>query len=346
MRARALDLISRQAPGNFAMVMSTGIISIALHLLGMERGAQWLFFVNVAMFIMLVVTYVLRAAFFAEEFFADVSDHMRGPGHLTVVAGTCLLGNQCALLWGAFDWAIVFFWCAAVAWMLLLWSVFLSIFIREDKPPVEKGINGGWLLATVSTQALVILGCVIVEHTGWNREWAFLVLTALYGFGYIMYIVVITMIFYRFCYKPLPPAELDPSFWVNSGAIAITTLAGCELILRAPLSPFVHSILPFLKGMSAMAWGTATWWLVLLFFLGVWRHVRQGYPVSYNPSYWSLVFPMGTYAACTIMLSHALGMRFLMVIPEGFIYVAVLAWLCTFYGLCRFLIVSLTTAKR
>ena len=50
---RILELIADQAPANFAMVMSTGIISVAMHLLGMETGALILVAVNIVMFVVL-----------------------------------------------------------------------------------------------------------------------------------------------------------------------------------------------------------------------------------------------------------------------------------------------------
>ena len=119
--------------------------------------------------------------------------------------------------------------------------------------------------------------------------------------------------------------------------MAITTLAGSELILRAGESPFLQSVLPFLKGMTLMAWGFAAWWVVMLFILGFWRHAARRFPFVYTPGYWSMVFPMGMFTACTIMCSKALGVASLMAVPRVFIYVSVLSWLCTFWGLGRFL---------
>ena len=56
--ARALALIRSAAPANFGMVMATGIVSIALHLLGMEAGALALFYVNIGMFCCLWAVYI------------------------------------------------------------------------------------------------------------------------------------------------------------------------------------------------------------------------------------------------------------------------------------------------
>lgn len=344
MRAKALALVKSAAPANFGMVMSTGIVSIALHLLGLEAGALALFYVNIGMFCCLWVVYGLRITLYPAAFFGDMTIHARGPGYLTMVAGTGLLANQCALLWGRYDLAMGLFWLALGVWVFFIWADFLGLFTAGEKPPIEKGINGAWLLNTVSCQALVILGCVVINHAGWDRETAFLLLTALFGVGFMLYVIVITLIVYRLCYRPLPPEALDPTFWVNAGAVAITTLAGSELILRAGESAFLQSVLPFLKGMTVMAWGFAAWWVVLLCALGVWRHGLQRYPFLYTPGYWSMVFPMGMFTACTIMCSKAVGVASILIIPRVFIVVAVVAWLCTFWGMGRFLWRSLRGA--
>lgn len=57
------------------------------------------------------------------------------------------------------------------------------------------------------------------------------------------------------------------------GAMAISTLADSLLILNSPDAPFLHSVLPFLKGITIFYWATGTWWIPMLLILGVWRHV-------------------------------------------------------------------------
>lgn len=334
---RAMALIQSAAPANFGMVMATGIVSVAMHLLGMEAGALLLFYVNIGMFCCLWVVYVLRLCLYPGDFFGDIRRHARGPGYLTIVAGTGLLGNQCALLLGRYDLACGLFWLALAVWCFFIWADFLGLFTAARKPPLEKGINGAWLLNTVSCQALVILGCVVINHTAWDRETAFFLLTALFGTGFMLYAVVITLIVYRLSFRTLLPEELDPTFWVNAGAVAITTLAGSELILRAGESPFLQSVLPFLRGMTLMAWGFAAWWVIMLFILGLWRHAARRFSFIYTPGYWSMVFPMGMFTACTIMCSKALGVASLMAVPRAFIFVALVSWLCTFWGMGRFL---------
>ncbi|MEG2171627.1 MAG: tellurite resistance/C4-dicarboxylate transporter family protein [Desulfovibrionaceae bacterium] len=338
MNTQFMHLVKNQSPANFAMVMSTGIVSIALHLLEYPHAALGLFFVNIFMWLVLACTYTLRAVVYPRAFFDDFADHNKGPGYLTIVAGTCILGNQFALFCGDYLTAQALLLLSLILWFLCLWGIFFALFTRPDKPSVDHGINGAWLVATVSTQALVILGVICIGHTAWDTDTVFVLLVALFGLGFMLYIIMITMIFYRFCYKSLSAAQLSPTFWINAGAMAITTLAGAELILHAPLSPFVTHVLPFLYGTTLMAWATATWWIIMLILLGFWRHIGQKFPFNYEAGYWGMVFPMGMYTACTYTLAEALDLPSLLVVPESFIGVALIAWLTTTYGMCAMLI--------
>lgn len=50
---------------------------------------------------------------------------------------------------------------------------------------------------------------------------------------------------------------------------------------------------------------------------------------------WSIVFPLGMYAAATLQLSQAYDLPFLHFVPTGFFWVALLGWVMAFAGAIR-----------
>ena len=79
------------------MVMATGIVSIAAQLAGMPLIAAALFWLNVGLYGVLWLLYLARLLLETGRFLADLSDHNRGVGFFTAVAGTCVLGSQFVL---------------------------------------------------------------------------------------------------------------------------------------------------------------------------------------------------------------------------------------------------------
>ena len=104
---KAPGRVSRAAaelfPGYFAFVMATGIISVAAHLLGMRLPALALLAVNLVAYPILCALLLIRVVRFFPRVRADITDHVRGPGFFTVVAGTCVLGSQLVIVAGRYS---------------------------------------------------------------------------------------------------------------------------------------------------------------------------------------------------------------------------------------------------
>ncbi len=327
------EAIANLFPGYFALVMATGIVSIAAQLLGMKTIAWGLLFVNIIAFTILSLLYLIRLIRFFPKIKADITDHMRGPGFFTVSAGICVLGSQLIIVAEQFQIAMVLWVIGLFLWALTMYSFFTFVTIQENKPPLEKGLSGTWLIAAVATQSISVLGTLLSKHfIGYSEPLLFFTL-CMFLVGCMLYLLLITLIFYRFTFKEFTVAELSPPYWINMGAVAITTLAGARLIIAAPEWSFFAEILPFLKGFTLFFWAWGTWWIPLLIILGFWRHVYKRFPLRYNPQYWGMVFPLGMYTVCTFQLSKAINFEPLMIIPRYFIYIALAAWLLAITGL-------------
>jgi len=320
-------------PGYFALVMATGIISIACFLLEMKTLSIVLLVIDIVAYLILCVLLLLRLLFFFSRVKADINDHVRGPGFFTVVAGTCVLGSALLIVAGRYGPAMAL-WIAGISfWIVIMYTFFTAVTVRENKPSIEAGLNGGWLLVVVATQSVSVLGTLLISRLVDYREPILFFTLCMFLLGCMLYLPLITLIFYRFTFVNVTMASLTPPYWINMGAVAITTLAGARLIIAAPGWPLLNEMVPFLKGFTLFFWAAATWWIPLLLALGFWRHGYKRFPLKYDPQYWGMVFPFGMYTVCTFQLSYAINFPRLLVIPRYFIYLALAGWLATLVGL-------------
>ncbi|TDE35107.1 tellurite resistance/C4-dicarboxylate transporter family protein [Antarcticimicrobium sediminis] len=323
-------------PASFGMVMATGIVSLASRQIGLNTLALLLFAIACVAYAILWALTILRVIYHPRAIFLDLIDHLRGPGFFTKVAATGILGSEALLLFEAESIAFALWFFAVGLWLLLTYTIFTALTVKEEKPPLETGISGAWLLAVVSTQSIAVLSALLAPHIEQplRLDLNFLALS-MWLWGGMLYIWMMSLIFYRYTFFRFSPGDLSPPYWINMGAMAISTLAGSLLIRNTTDAWFLNSIAPFLKGFTIFYWATGTWWIPMLLILGVWRHVYKRFPFRYDPLYWGAVFPIGMYAVATEAMSGALDFGFLDPLARLFSYAAIAAWTVTFLAFLR-----------
>ncbi|AWV90061.1 tellurite resistance/C4-dicarboxylate transporter family protein [Bradymonas sediminis] len=320
-------------PAYFALVMATGIVSIACQLLDMHLLAKGLYGLNWVFYAALWVIAGARLIKYPRQMSADLFSHSRAVGFFTWVAATGVLASQSLLVVNWPSIAVVLWWVTIFLWLGFTYSVFTALTIKSEMPNLGRDLHGGWLVAVVATQSVSVSGTLLAAHHGaWGEQMYFVSLVTWLAGG-MLYIWLISIIFFRYTFLRTDPADLSPPYWINMGAMAISTLAGALLVQAAPQSTLLGDLLPFLKGMTLLFWGTATWWVPMLLTLGAWRHLFRRMPLRYDPQYWGAVFPLGMYTVCTLKMAQALNTPFLLAIPRVFIWFALLAWSLAALGL-------------
>ncbi len=330
------ERLGELSPAYFGLVMATGILSLGAQALGKPRVADVLLAINLLQYVLLCGLYIARAWLLPQKFFGDLVDHLKGPGYFTVVAGTGILASQALLQLDSLRLGFALWLFAVVLWLILTYSIFTAFTVKAEKPSLDRGISGAWLLAVVASQSLAVCSTLLAVRMEqpYRLELNFLALS-MWLWGGMLYIWMMSLIFYRYTFFQFSPGDLSPPYWINMGAMAISTLAGSLLIENATHAPFLVSLLPFLKGFTVFYWATGTWWIPMLFLLGIWRHVIQKFPLAYDPLYWGAVFPLGMYAVCSWHLDRSMEFHFMGALPDVFWYIAAFAWLLAFSGLLR-----------
>jgi hypothetical protein len=197
---------------------------------------------------------------------------------------------------------------------------------------LHLSLQGGRSLNRQTSALLTVLISAAGVLAGLERPLLLVALVLWLGGG-ALYLWIVTLIFFRYTFIHMAPEDLTPPYWINMGAVAISTLVGATLIEHTALSRDVAEIAPFVTGCTLVFWAIATWWIPMLLVLGVWRYLICGLPVAYDPLHWGGVFPLGMYSVATYHLAKILAAPFLLPLSWLFMVIAVLAWAATFAGL-------------
>ncbi|MCR4291293.1 MAG: tellurite resistance/C4-dicarboxylate transporter family protein [Candidatus Kuenenia sp.] len=329
------NMIKALHPAYFAFVMSTGIISIASNMLGITPVALGLFYLNIAAYAVILTIQILRITMYWSLQYADISNPKLGLVYFTIVAGTNVLGAQFVNIVNCPCVAKALWFFGIFLWVLITLTTFTLLFLKNEQR-IESTIHGGWLISAVGTQSVAVLGALLSPSFAEASNFILFSSMVWWMIGCFLYVVMITLITYRLIFFKIAPEVLVPPYWINMGAVAITTLAGAAISLNIPKigGPFLD-MGGFVKGFSVFFWSFGTWWIPLLTILGIWKYLYNRTPYKYTPLYWGLVFPLGMYTACTLKLAEALGIGYISNISKVFIYIAYIAWLIVFVTMIR-----------
>ena len=142
-----------------------------------------------------------------------------------------VLGSDLIALGLPFRFAEVLFGIAIAAWVILTYAFLAAVTEGREKPPLETGLNGAWLLIVVSTASLAVLGGDLLKQLS-PAPFLTFACSVWLGLAWLYYALLGSMIFYRFVFIPMPSEDITGPWWINAGAAAITVLAGAQLLAQ------------------------------------------------------------------------------------------------------------------
>ncbi len=312
------------APGWGASVMGTGVLSPIFSALS-KHGILPVFslimsqvFLVLAMAVALPVLGVttwkwLRYPGTVKE---ELANPVKGAMSVTFAGGFLVLavafGRAGMELFGAHLASVLVYLFAAIGGVLALYIglVFLTdIFVRGNTP--RAMITGAWFIPPVVTIIVPIaLSPMMTAPTALSKElfwlsWIFL------GIGSLLYVVVVSTLFYRTATNPLPPPPLAPSLIIGMGPAG---LIGFNLLILAEVAQRLEMPLPSLIETAAyggaMFWGFGLWWGVASAVV-----IKRGYKnLPFALSWWGFTFPLGAWVVAGINIGATIGSRTTVVI--------------------------------
>ena len=313
------DVATAVPVGSAAVVMGTGIVSIALSLDQHETASRALLLIAGATWVTVTVLLSWRCVSDRRRFLAEA----RSPAGLDGVAANAVLGARLVIL-GWIAPGIVLLLAASTMWLVLLGPVLGRI------PAHATGVA---FMVTVSTEALAVLAAMVAvsETATWLIDLA-LVPAAL---GIALYPFALA----RFDTSELFAGKGD--HWVAGGALAICALAVSEILHAATRLGTLNDALGMLRVIALCLWVGAALWLPLLLAAEVWRPRER-----YDLRRWSTVFPLGMYAVSSFSVASATQTGALATFGRVWIWLAAAGWTVAFLALLRHGLADLLVARR
>lgn len=307
-------------PGWFGAVMGTGIVVVAASLNPGQVAslatparalAQTMAIVAGVLAIVLAVPYLGRFVRHLDAALADLRDPVAGalyatlPGAILVLAATASAVGR--TWWSpttvrdvvvALDWVGV-----PLAFATSIIFAYL-LFLRSELVP--ETVNGGWFIPPVVNIVVPLVLAPLIP--GSSPAVARGLLVASYGFwgmGFVLYLLIVTMLHHRLVLHPLPHAGLAPSLWIGLGPLGVGALALMNTAAAgaALFGPQASTVALLSKLAATALWGFGAWWLVAAGLLLV-HYTRSG-PLPYGIGWWAFTFPLGAYTVATLVLARA-----------------------------------------
>jgi tellurite resistance protein TehA-like permease len=345
-------------PAYFAVVMATGIMSIAFDVMAFTGISQALFRLNLAFYPILCILLAARVLLFRSSLAADLKTLHRSWLFLTFVVGTNTFGMQLVIFQQATDAACALWLIALGGWFICIYFIFFNLIPLRKKPAYEI-VNGATLLIIVSTVSVALLGVRLLGAAATQSGHAYIAAWALWASGFLMYLLIVPIVIYRLSFIRLDPVDWEAPYWICMGAPAIITLTGSEFVLYVPHmpdAPYLETVREMTFSLSILAWIIGTSWIPYQISMDIRQFIRiniagsppawiKAFPWSrlafgrryhfYGPPSWSRVFPMGMYTACTLSLAKITGFGFLGTAPHYWGWFALLIWFLTLIGMVR-----------
>ena len=152
-------------------------------------------------------------------------------------------------------------------------------------------MNGTWFLWAVALHSVAIGAALLEHHATAGTDVLAAVAVISWSVGVVLYVATAVLVMMRLIMLPVESEDIDPPFWILMGLSALVVVAGSHIVEMTD-TPLVDDVRGLVAGLL----------VPVMVALGVWRHGLQRVPLRYTPALWSIVFPLGMFAASGMTL--------------------------------------------
>jgi tellurite resistance protein TehA-like permease len=314
-------------PDIFAVVMATGIVSVAAGDRHYPRISDTLAALSSLAFVLLTAGLIVRVIARPRSAVGEIGDPDVALRMFTAVAACSVLGvrfNRHPLLVWALGAA------SLGAWLLLVPLACRDVASRP-RAELRDHAHGAWLLASVGTAGVGITAADLAVHQ--RSTELLLVAIGFWLLGLAGYVAVTWLIAWRAAAAPLVPDQVTPDSWILMGALAIATVTGDHVLLAA--YTLGAGGLGWVRPATFVLWVLASLWIPVLLYAEMWRVDSRAGSLHFAGVWWSAVFPLGMYAAATAETAAVQHRAPLVTISLVLFWVAFTVWLLVAVGLAH-----------
>lgn len=322
---------AHMSPGYFAVVMGTGIITIGAGQRGWHTVADLLLVVTVLEYATLVLLSLWRVGRYRDLVVVDLRNPRVSFQFFAFVAGTNVLAAAVATR-GHLTAATILLCVGVVAITALGYVIPWLVLPARGPRSVLPDVNGTWFLWAVASHSVAIGAALLEHHATAGKDALAAVAVSSWSIGIVLYVATAVLVLMRLITLPVGPQDIDPPYWILMGLSALVVVAGTHIVDMTD-TPLVDDVRGLVAGLLVLFWFVAAWLLPVMVALGVWRYGFCRVPLRYTPALWSIVFPLGMFAASGMALGGTDRVPLVTWIGRELMWVALAVWALTYLAM-------------
>lgn len=306
------------SPAWFAAVMGTGGLANVTYMWGkfwnpahaLGIGLAWF---NAFLFLVLLIPWIARWFTRSESLKNDLRHPSMSNFFVTMPVAVMIIATNVDLMGMHFfgkpsAFSITFFaWIVGIAGAIVFGVYSGYNMMRSDETPHQM-INFSWLISPVASIAIPLVGNPLVSMIGTSNpafaKTVLLINLSFWGIGFFLFLFIGGIVFTRLAQHSMPPAMMNPTFWITLGPIGVGAITLMGMADSAKMLGLLSSTGTLYIG-SAILWGFGIWSLGIALVISR-HHIKKEGKIPFSLSWWAFIFPLDAY----VMSSFKMGAYF------------------------------------